>query len=140
MKAAQKSLDAWVVDYNTNRPHQALEMATPAERFRPNPPPGKNGTLLPVDSAEDKAGQWVLRRIGSNGAVSIDSRVIFVGNQYKNLIADVFADGSVVQIWYQNHLIKTVARTRTGRIRKVRSDGLHVEDHPKPKRKASGEP
>jgi len=31
---AQAELDAWVEDYNTARPHQALEMATPAERFR----------------------------------------------------------------------------------------------------------
>src|SRR5436190_14533611 len=34
MQAAQEALDAWVEDYNRNRPHQALEMATPAERFR----------------------------------------------------------------------------------------------------------
>ena len=140
IKAAQAALDAWVADYNTNRPHQALEMATPAQRFRPNPPPGKWTKLIPVDAAEEHRGQWVLRRIGSNGAVSIDSRVIFVGNQYKNVLADVFVDGSVVQVWHQNHLIKTIARTRTGRVRKVRSDGLHVEDQPKTKRKASAEP
>src|SRR5438874_7470444 len=34
LKAAQSALDSWVLDYNTRRPHQALEMATPAERFR----------------------------------------------------------------------------------------------------------
>jgi len=140
LKAAQMALDAWVTDYNTKRPHQALDMATPAERFRPNPAAGKGATLVPVNSAEDHRGQWVLRRIGSNGAMSIDNRVVFVGNQYKTLIADVFVDGSVIQIWHQNHLIKTIARTRSGAVRKVRSDGLHVEDQPKPKRKASGEP
>jgi len=30
---AQKELDTWVGDYNTERPHQSLAMATPAERF-----------------------------------------------------------------------------------------------------------
>lgn len=30
---AQLALDAWVDDYNTVRPHQALDMATPASRF-----------------------------------------------------------------------------------------------------------
>jgi hypothetical protein len=30
-------VDAWRVEYNTVRPHQALDMATPAERFRPAP-------------------------------------------------------------------------------------------------------
>ena len=33
VEAAQSELDAWVTDYSTNRPHQSLEMATPAERF-----------------------------------------------------------------------------------------------------------
>jgi hypothetical protein len=30
-------VDAWRVEYNTRRPHQSLDMATPAERFRPIP-------------------------------------------------------------------------------------------------------
>ena len=33
LAAVQAALDAWVVDYNTVRPHQSLEMACPAERF-----------------------------------------------------------------------------------------------------------
>ncbi len=37
LKAAQAAVDAWRVEYNTVRPHQALDMATPAERFRPVP-------------------------------------------------------------------------------------------------------
>ncbi|MFJ4790893.1 integrase core domain-containing protein [Streptomyces sp. NPDC088794] len=39
LPAAQAAVDAWVHTYNTARPHQALDMATPASRFRPNPPP-----------------------------------------------------------------------------------------------------
>jgi transposase InsO family protein len=31
--AAQAATDAWVVEYNTVRPHQALDMASPADRF-----------------------------------------------------------------------------------------------------------
>jgi len=33
LEQAQAELDAWVGDYNTVRPHQALDMATPAERL-----------------------------------------------------------------------------------------------------------
>ncbi|MEU6410324.1 IS481 family transposase [Microbispora sp. NPDC046933] len=33
LQAAQDALDAWVSSYNTVRPHQALDMATPASRF-----------------------------------------------------------------------------------------------------------
>ncbi len=33
--AAQEAIDAWVHSYNHARPHQSLDMATPASRFRP---------------------------------------------------------------------------------------------------------
>jgi transposase InsO family protein len=35
IEAAQGEIDAFVVEYNTVRPHQSLDMATPASRFRP---------------------------------------------------------------------------------------------------------
>jgi transposase InsO family protein len=37
LEAAQTAVDAWRLEYNTVRPHQALNMATPAERFSPVP-------------------------------------------------------------------------------------------------------
>ncbi|MDQ0942781.1 transposase InsO family protein [Streptomyces sp. V1I1] len=37
MALAQDALDAWVAQYNTVRPHQALEMQAPADRFAPVP-------------------------------------------------------------------------------------------------------
>jgi transposase InsO family protein len=36
IEAAQAAVDAWRQEYNTDRPHQSLDMATPAERFRPS--------------------------------------------------------------------------------------------------------
>ncbi len=33
MEAAQAAIDAWVIEYNTRRPHQSLDMACPADRF-----------------------------------------------------------------------------------------------------------
>src|SRR6202000_1106730 len=33
LKTAQQALDEWVEYYNTQRPHQSLDMATPAQRF-----------------------------------------------------------------------------------------------------------
>jgi transposase InsO family protein len=35
---AQAAVDAWRAEYNTTRPHQSLDMASPADRFRPAPP------------------------------------------------------------------------------------------------------
>lgn len=136
LKDAQKALDDWVADYNTNRPHQALDMQTPASRFR-TIPRHKDAEVV-VDSEDDTPGQWVLRRVASNGIISVDNQVIGVGNGNKGLLVDVFVDRGVIQIWHRNHLLKTVARQRSGLVRKVRSDGLHVKDHPNTKRKASG--
>jgi hypothetical protein len=38
LTAAQEAIDAWVHTYNHSRPHQALNMATPASVFRPHGP------------------------------------------------------------------------------------------------------
>ena len=38
LQAAQQALDEWVDYYNTTRPHQSLDMATPAQRFSPAAP------------------------------------------------------------------------------------------------------
>ena len=47
LAAAQAALDRWVREYNTTRPHQAIDMATPAERFR-SAKDSKAERLLPL--------------------------------------------------------------------------------------------
>ena len=136
-EVAQAELDAWVHDYNTNRPHQALEMATPAERFGLKPV-ARDGSSIPIDPHEDQAGQWVLRRVASNGVVSVDNQMFSVGNAFKAELVDVFVDDTTIQVWSKNHLIKTVARERSGRVRKIRADGLHVKRQTDTRRQASG--
>jgi transposase InsO family protein len=138
METAQAALDAWVTDYNTRRPHQALDMATPAERFRLTPL-AADASSIPVDEAEDHPGQWVLRRVASNGVVSVDNQMFSVGNAYKAQLVDVFVDATTIQVWSKNHLIKTVARMRGGRVRKVRADGLHVKHQLNTNRQASAD-
>lgn len=49
IEAAQAAVDAWVADYNDERPHQALDPrwpVTPAERFAPIP--AEQRELLPL--------------------------------------------------------------------------------------------
>jgi transposase InsO family protein len=48
--AAQAAVDAWRHEYNHDRPHQSLDMATPASRFRPRPPdPDALSVWAPAD-------------------------------------------------------------------------------------------
>jgi hypothetical protein len=119
LEAAQVELDAWVTDYNTRRPHQALDMATPAERFR-LAPVSKDGVSVPVDAAEDHPGQWVLRRVASNGVVSVDNQMFSVGNPYKGQLVDVFVDDTTIQVWSRNHLIKTGGQGAAGEGPQIR--------------------
>jgi transposase InsO family protein len=132
---AQREIDAWADDYNTNRPHQSLEMAVPADRFGLK---HLSRDEISVPVRDEARGQWVQRRVGSNGIVSVDNQLFSVGNSYKTQLVDVFVDDTVIQVWCQNHLIKTVARERTGPVRKVRSDGLHDNDQADTLRQASG--
>ena len=125
-----------MADYNTSRPHQALEMVTPAERFR-LAPVADPAASIPVEQVEDRDGQWVLRRVASNGVISVDNQMFSVGNAYRAELVDVFVDDTVIQAWSKNHLIKTIARTRKGPVRKIRADGLHVKHQPDTIRQAS---
>ena len=52
LPAAQAAVDEWVRAYNFLRPHQALDMATPASLFRPGTPstPATNNAALTPES------------------------------------------------------------------------------------------
>jgi transposase InsO family protein len=111
--------------------------ASPADRFR-LAPLAKDQASIPVDDAEDLRGQWVLRRVGSNGVASVDNQQFSVSNAFKGELVDVFVDETTIQVWSKDHLIKTVARVRSGPVRKIRADGLVVQPQPKSRRQASG--
>ena len=59
LRMAQQALDEWVGDYNTTRPHQSLNMTTPAERFLANPP------IPPTTVTAPRAVATVAARTGS---------------------------------------------------------------------------
>ena len=124
LSAAQAELDAWVASYNTERPHRALKMATPAERFLargdtsvPQLPPD----LAVVD--EDRAGpEWVSRIVSAVGVITVSNQVFSVGRHRAGEIVDVRVSQTMLQVWCGNELLKTVARASTGEVRKKRAE------------------
>ena len=55
---AQQALDEWVQYYNSVRPHQSLNMTTPAERFTATASPARPNDNAPA--GVDRCGQdWV---------------------------------------------------------------------------------
>jgi transposase InsO family protein len=113
---AQAAVDEWVEFYNTQRPHQSLDMATPAVRFgRPAAPP------RPVISTDRSGDDWVCRRVGANGVVCVSWQQVSVGKHHAGARCDVQVGEQLLQFWIGNELCKTVARTSRGEVRKKRA-------------------
>ncbi|SEP23933.1 integrase core domain-containing protein, partial [Trujillonella endophytica] len=109
-------VDEWVAFYNTQRPHQSLDMQTPADRFTA-------GGAAPVTvPAPDRTGDdWVSRRVASNGVVCVAWQQVSVGRHHAGARCDVHVTDRLLQFWIGNDLTKTVARAGRGEIRKKRA-------------------
>jgi transposase InsO family protein len=120
LKHAQSALDEWVEDYNTNRPHQSLEDATPASRFQ-----NTDAARVPAQrSPDERTGeQWVARKVAANGVVCVNWQQVSVGKHYSGERCDVLATDTLLQFWIGDRLLKTVARTNAGPIRKKNAEG-----------------
>jgi hypothetical protein len=122
VEAAQRELDEWIVHYNTERPHQSLKMATPADRFyerRDDLP----APALDLAALEDRSGDdWVSRTISVNGIISVSNQVFSCGKQRSGHLVDVHVLDTLLQVWDGNELIKTVPRTTKGEVRKKRAE------------------
>jgi transposase InsO family protein len=124
LKAAQAALDEWVDYYNRARPHQSLGDDPPQRRFHPG-----DGALAPVGrvpaprGAERDGDQWVSRKVAANGVVCVGYQQVSVGKHLTGSAYDVLVTPSLLQFWIGDQLMKTVARTSTGDIRKKHAAG-----------------
>ena len=120
LKTAQQALDEWVDYYNTTRPHQSLNMATPAERFPATPPIPPATVTAP--RGDDRGGQdWVSRRVTTNGVVSVAWQQVCVGAHHAGSRCDVHVDGDLLRFFIGDDLVKTAARTTRGEVRNKRA-------------------
>lgn len=120
LNAAQQALDDWVDDYNNNRPHQALKMATPAQRFTQGAGVARVSTSVPT--GVDRSGDdWVSRRVTSNGVVCVAWQQVSVGRHHAGARCDVHVDGELLRFWIGDDLVKTAARTSRGEVRNKRA-------------------
>lgn len=116
LKAAQRALDAWVHDYNTNRPHQSLKMATPAQRFSQAAPATAPSTS--TAAREQRHGSdWVSRHVSTNGVVCVSWQQVSIGKHWAGQRCDVHVDGNLLRFWVGDQLVKTAARTSTTAVR-----------------------
>lgn len=119
LKTAQEALDEWVSYYNAQRPHQALGDLTPESRFHCAHREVRHQLRHPERNGE----QWVCRKVASNGIVSVGYQQVSVGKHYGGSACDVLVTDGLLQFWVGNELLKTVARTTKGPVRKLHAEG-----------------
>jgi transposase InsO family protein len=115
LETAQAELNAWVTGYNQTRPHQGIGMVPPAERFQRRSEPIRP----PATMLEDRTGDdWIARRAGSNGVISVSWQQICLGKAAAGHNVDVHVTTQLLHIWDGHQLLKTVPRTTHGEVRK----------------------
>lgn len=121
IEAAQAELDAWVADYNHRRPHQGIGMDTPAARFGA----GTAGQGRELGEAalrpERIGGDWISRRVCSNGVVSVAWQQFSVGKHRAGASVDIHVRDQILQVWDGEELLKTVVRDNQKEVRKKRA-------------------
>jgi hypothetical protein len=122
LPAAQRAIDRWIVEYNTDRPHQSLRRRTPAEVFTaagadPGPPLSLAALAVPARDGDD----WVSRRVASNGVICVAYQQLSVGKHRAGEVLDVHVTARLLEIWDRNALLKTVVRASEGQVRKKRA-------------------
>jgi transposase InsO family protein len=116
LATAQAELDHWIGSYNTERPHSALDMATPASRFTATDAgrPADASSLLSERDGDD----WISRKITTNGVISVAWQEISCGKHRAGRRVDIHLQGPTLQIWDGEDLLKTVLRTNGKEVRK----------------------
>lgn len=124
VKAAQQAFDEWVEYYNSLRPHQALQMATPSSRFIAQDPARTTiGALPPPEGiGTTRVGSdWVSRRVTTNGVVCVSWQQVSLGRHYAGSRCDVHVDGELLRFYIGDVLVKTAARKSSGTVRNKRA-------------------
>jgi transposase InsO family protein len=131
LEAAQAAIDGWVHAYNHQRPHQALDRAVPASRFRPNGPARDVAVPQPTAQDEQLALPWAEQGIAApppvpvprSAAVEFEARVspsgtlvVVAGRQSLTVrqglagrTLTVWADIHSIHLILDGHVLRTVA-------------------------------
>ena len=118
---AQGELNEFVNHYNSERPHQGMDMAIPKQRFL-SPAPIVSTSRVSTESTS--TGTWVARRIGGNGAICIAWQQISIGRHKAGLDVDVLVSDSMIHIYHKEELLKTALRSNSKEVRKKRASVL----------------
>jgi hypothetical protein len=116
IEEAQEALDAWVVKYNTERPHQSLGDRPPAERFALAAAPTPVDTDLELVEVEEHEvaprPPGVSRWVDQRGSIGLNSFRYRVGATFAGEAVEAVVQGGLVEILHQGVLVATHAERR----------------------------
>jgi transposase InsO family protein len=116
----QQAFDPWRDEYNLHRPHQALDMQVPADRYQPSPRVYSE-ELPPLEYSDGSQ----IRRVTCVGHISYRGHALHVGKAfigYPVAVRPTTTDG-VLAVWFAQHRLGTVdLREEQPRLRTVRDE------------------
>jgi hypothetical protein len=120
-------VDAWVDDYNHRRPHQAIAMLVPAQRFRPTT---ATATQIPVPAFQPRqpltlGPTEITRRVSASGLIGVCYQQLSAGRHLAGQIVTVRLHPTVLQVFFAGQLIRTVPRTSTKEVVQLRAHRPH---------------
>ena len=130
---AQQVLDAWVADYNTRRPHQAIAMAVPAQRFQ-RPTTAATPTPIPAQQSRQPltlGPTEITRRVSASGLIGVCYQQVSAGRHLAGHIVTVRLHPTVLQVFFAGQLIRTVPRRSTKEVVQLRAHRPHQPKQPK---------
>lgn len=104
MPHAQRELDLYRTFYNTERPHEALDMRTPAELYRPSPRPMPDR----ISHWEYEAGQ--LRRVRDTGFLTYAGQGYFLSEAFAGKTVSVIRmpDDNTLLVCFRQFVIAKI--------------------------------
>jgi transposase InsO family protein len=103
--AAERAFERWRNVYNTQRPHEALDLAVPASRYQPSPRDYVE-TIAPFEYAPGD----IVRRVQQGGHVSLLGRAIKVPKAFrgKAVAFRPTADDGIFDVVFRTQRIATI--------------------------------
>jgi hypothetical protein len=112
-----------VADYNYRRPHQAIAMQVPAERFQqpaaipvPVPQPRQPITVGPTE---------ITRRVSASGLIGVCYQQVSAGRHLAGQVVTVRLHPTVLQVFHAGQLVRTVPRRSTKEVAQLRAHRPH---------------
>jgi transposase InsO family protein len=122
--AAQRAFERWRTVYNTQRPHEALELAVPASRYQPSPRDYVE-TVAPFEYAPGDT----VRRVQQGGHVSFRGRNLKVSKAFrgKDIAFRPTKEDGVFDVVFRTQTIATAdIRPLDGRVESVHDVSEHL--------------